>query len=193
MLKEISCKHFIKNPLIFSNGLNTILGDNYSTNSIGKSTILMIIDFVFGGGSYIEKDSGTVKELGQHSFNFEFIFNGISHYYSRNTNNHLFISICDKDYNLISEINAKEYTENLKEYYNIKNSSSFRAMLNPYSRIWGKGNYDVDKPIQTHIKSKESDAIDNLIKLFNLYSTISENKNNIKDQEESKKNITWAS
>ncbi|XKW97888.1 hypothetical protein R8G64_05205 [Tenacibaculum maritimum] len=54
MLKEINCKHFIKNPLIFSNGLNTILGDNYSTNSIGKSTLLMIIDFVFGGGSYRE-------------------------------------------------------------------------------------------------------------------------------------------
>lgn len=187
MLKEISCKHFIKNPLIFSNGLNTILGDNYSTNSIGKSTILMIIDFVFGGGSYIEKDSGTIKELGEHSFNFEFIFNEVSQYYSRNTNNHLIISICDKDYNTISEINAKEYNENLKEYYNIKNSSSFRAMVNPYSRIWGKGNYDVDKPIQTHIKSKESDAIDNLIKLFNLYNTISENKNKIKNQEESKK------
>lgn len=187
MLKEINCKHFIKNPLIFSNGLNTILGDNYSTNSIGKSTLLMIIDFVFGGGSYIEKDSGTIKELGDHSFNFEFIFNEVPHYYNRNTDNHLIITICDKDYNPISEINAKEYTENLKEYYEIKNSSSFRAMINPYSRIWGKGNYDVDKPIQTHIKSKESDAIDNLIKLFNLYSTISETKSKIKNQEESKK------
>ncbi|XKW97889.1 hypothetical protein R8G64_05210 [Tenacibaculum maritimum] len=60
-------------------------------------------------------------------------------------------------------------------------------MINPYSRIWGKGNYDVDKPIQTHIKSKESDAVDNLIKLFNLYSTISETKSKIKNQEESKK------
>ena len=37
MLKEINCKNFIENPIKFSSGLNSILGDNYSTNSIGKS------------------------------------------------------------------------------------------------------------------------------------------------------------
>ncbi len=60
-------------------------------------------------------------------------------------------------------------------------------MVNPYSRIWGKGNYDVDKPIQNHIKTSESESIDNLIKLFSLFESIAETKNKIKSQEESKK------
>lgn len=189
MLREINCKGFIKNPLIFGKGLNSILGDDYSTNSIGKSTILMIIDFVFGGGSYIEKNSGAIKELGHHSFNFKFTFNNQAHFYKRSTENHLIVSICDKDYNVISEINAKAYTDELKKLYNIKNSSTFRSMVNPYSRIWGKGNYDVDKPIHNHIQNKESEAVDNLIKLFDLFESISETKIKIKSQEESKKII----
>jgi len=187
MLKEINCKEFIKNPLIFDKGLNTILGDNYSTNSIGKSTLLMIIDFVFGGGSYMEKNSGAIKEFGHHSFNYKFVFNNIPYYYKRNTENHLIVSVCDKDYYPISEINAKSFTQELKNLYLIENVSSFRSMVNPYSRIWGKGNYDVDKPIHNHIQNKESEAVDNLIKLFNLFSSISETKNKINNQEESKK------
>ena len=173
MLKEINCKEFIKTPLVFGKGLNTVLGDNYSTNSIGKSTLLMIIDFVFGGSSYIDKDSGSIKELGHHSFNFEFIFNKKSYYFSRNTDNHLIINNCDKEYNSISEIDAKKFTQKLKDLYDLKSTSSLRAMVNPYSRIWGKDNYNVDKPIQTHSKGKEADAIDNLIRLFNLFQSIS--------------------
>lgn len=189
MLKEINCKEFIKNPLVFDKGLNTILGDNYSTNSIGKSTLLMIIDFVFGGSSYIEKNSGAIKELGHHSFNYKFVFSGNSYYYKRSTENHLIVDVCDKDYNSISEINAKSFTQELKKLYGIKSVSSFRSLVNPYSRIWGKGNYDVDKPIHNHIQNKESEAVDNLIKLFNLFNSISETKNKIKNQEESKKII----
>lgn len=52
MLKEINCPQFIKPTIIFTKGLNSILGDDVSTNSIGKSTFLMIIDFVFGGNTF---------------------------------------------------------------------------------------------------------------------------------------------
>lgn len=190
MLKEINCKEFIKTPLVFDKGLNSVLGDNYSTNSIGKSTLLMIIDFVFGGGSYIENNSGAVEELGHHSINIKFIFNDQPHFYSRSTENPMVVNICDKDYNQISEINARAYTEELKKLYAIQISSSFRSMVNPYSRIWKKGNYNVDKPIHNHIQNKESEAVDNLIQLFNLFDSISETKKKIKDQQESKKILT---
>ena len=54
MLKEIRCDKFvskgsIRKPIIFHKGLNTVLGSDSGTNSIGKSTFLMIVDFVFGG------------------------------------------------------------------------------------------------------------------------------------------------
>ena len=81
MLKEINCKQFIENPIIFSSGLNSILGDDYSTNSIGKSTLLMIIDFIFGGSTFLTKNSGSIKELGHLTYNYEFIFDSKSYYF----------------------------------------------------------------------------------------------------------------
>lgn len=187
MLKELSCDYFIESPLYFKRGLNTVLGDNYSTNSIGKSTFLMIIDFIFGGNSYMEKDSGTIKELGNHSFNFKFTFQNEDYYFSRSTENHRVVNECDKDYNILYETATHTYVNKLKKLYSIENLLTFRSMVNPFSRIWGKGNYDVDKPIQNHIKKSESDSIDNLIKLFNLFESIEETKNKIKSEEESKK------
>lgn len=147
----------------------------------------MIIDFIFGGNSYIEKDSGAIKEIGDHTFKFKFTFNDENYYFSRSTENHRFINECDNDYNVLFEVARHSYVERLKKLYNIHTDQTFRAMVNPYSRIWGKGNYDVDKPIQNHIKTSESESIDNLIKLFNLFESIADTKNKIKSQEESKK------
>lgn len=39
----------LKKVITFHKGLNVVLGDNKGTNSIGKSTLLMVIDFIFGG------------------------------------------------------------------------------------------------------------------------------------------------
>ena len=54
MLIEICCDKFmdggeVRPPIKFEKGLNTILGASRASNSIGKSTFLMVIDFVFGG------------------------------------------------------------------------------------------------------------------------------------------------
>lgn len=187
MLKEIKCNKFIESPITFFNGLNTILGDDYSTNSIGKSTLLMIIDFIFGGSTFLEKNSGAIKELGHLSFQFKFEFLDTAFFYSRTTDNNQIVSICDKDYNVLSELDLTKYTDKLKIHYQLNVESSFRAAVNPYSRIWGKDNYNVDKPISNFIKESDSVSIDNLIKLFKLYNIISKTSNLIKSQEESKK------
>lgn len=53
MLKEIYCellktKNRPSGKITFHNGLNVVLGSNVGTTSIGKSTSLLIIDFIFG-------------------------------------------------------------------------------------------------------------------------------------------------
>ncbi len=51
MLVEIHCDEFMsygkpRKPIIFHEGLNTVLGGQSADNSIGKSTFLLIIDYV---------------------------------------------------------------------------------------------------------------------------------------------------
>ena len=60
MLLEIYCDKFLENgnirPAIeFHNGLNVVLGDELGANSIGKSTFLLVVDFIFGGDDYVKK------------------------------------------------------------------------------------------------------------------------------------------
>jgi hypothetical protein len=190
MLTEINCDKFIENKIVFKSGLNSILGDNYSTNSIGKSTLLMIIDFVFGGNTFIENNSGAINQLGHLTFKFKFDFHSNNYYYLRSTDSSETIGICDKEYNVINEISVDAYTAQLKANYSLKVESSFRSAINPYSRIWKKDNYNVDKPILNFIKEAESVSVENLIKLFGVYNEIAQTSNQIKAQEESKKILT---
>lgn len=83
MLKEIYCellktKNRPSGKIIFHNGLNVVLGSNVGTTSIGKSTSLLIIDFVFGGDTYAKSDA--VKELGNHTIYFIFQFDGVDYH-----------------------------------------------------------------------------------------------------------------
>jgi|SRR5690554_2076450 len=192
MLKEIRCDKFIKSPITFDKGLNTVLGDNYSTNSIGKSMFLMILDFIFGGNSYTTIDSGAQKNIGHQTFKFHFAFSQNDRYYSRNTENPEIFTVCDKDYNGLTEIDKSEYTSRLKIDYEIDCELSFRQIVNPFSRIWGKENYNVNEPLRNAVKESASIPVANIIKLFKLYDTIEELSYEIKNKEESRKILNGA-
>lgn len=61
MLTEVYCDKFktggkegeLRLSVRFHKGVNAVIGDNNMSNSIGKSTFFMIIDFIFGGDDYI--------------------------------------------------------------------------------------------------------------------------------------------
>lgn len=173
MLKTIECDKFNETPIIFHKGLNTIVGDDVASNSIGKSNMLMIIDFVFGGTDYIKRNTDTVKNLGEHLFKFSFEFEDETLYFSRDTKTFDNINICNKDYNIIKTIKTEDYGNLLKTKYNITNDDlSFRSILSLYFRIYGRENLNERKPLQLFNKQKESDAIIILVKLFKKYETI---------------------
>ncbi|MBY8963341.1 hypothetical protein KJK34_11305 [Flavobacterium sp. D11R37] len=187
MLIEIQCDKFITKKIKFKKGLNAVLGDNLSTNSIGKSTMLMIIDFIFGGSSFLKENFGSINELGNLEFKFLLKFGRYSYFFIRSTEHDQILFRCNKDYQITDEIEIDEYTLMLRNLYNLSPNSSFRAAVNPYSRIWKKDNYSVDKPITNHPKEKEQTAIENLIKLFDLYDNISLYVKEIKNKSQSKK------
>ena len=192
MLKQIRCDKFNNKIINFHTGLNVVLGDNKATNSIGKSTLLMIIDFIFGGNSYITKNNDVVDNIGHHSFNFELEFDNEKFYFIRNTENHLTLSVCDKNYNKIKDISLDEYKIFLaKKYDNEFLGNSFRSVVGNYSRIWGKDNYDVEKPLKQQNSNSES-AIINIIKLFNKYKSIESLEKQMRVIEDKKKTINKA-
>ena len=82
MLKRIKCDKFSKKEIIFYPGLNAVIGDDIASNSIGKSTLLMIIDFVFGGNTYIKTNGDAINQLDHHEFQFEFEFKKEKLYFS---------------------------------------------------------------------------------------------------------------
>ena len=64
-----------RSPIIFKEGLNVVLGKEDGENSIGKSSAMLAIDFVFGGNSYISSDG--VKHIGHHqSFSVTEVLSG---------------------------------------------------------------------------------------------------------------------
>ncbi|MBN8046927.1 hypothetical protein J0A94_03735 [Paraclostridium bifermentans] len=194
MLKEIKSKIFRIDKIEFHQGLNIVVGDDCASNSIGKSTLLMIIDFIYGGNTYITYNKDVVKNMGEHEFLYSFEFDNNIYKFIRTTADSENVYKCDDDYNILKSITLDEYTKFLKEMYKIDNKySTFRSLVSLYSRIWGKNNYDIDKPLNVHNKSKDKDMINNLIKLFSKYEKIDTINKNIKQYTEENKAITKAS
>ena len=175
MLEKIKCEKFIEQSINFHAGLNVVLGDDIASNSIGKSTLLMIIDFAFGGSDYINKNKDALEQLGQHSFNFIFNFNGNRLFFTRSTENYRTVLVCNQKFEELSSISLDEYTNILQKEYKCQlNELSFRNIIGRYFRVYGKENLNEKKPIQYFEKETSSRSIITLIKLFNNYTVISE-------------------
>lgn len=191
MLVEIKSNIFREKEIKFHSGLNIILGDEKAGNSIGKSNLLLIIDFIFGGNTYLSHSKDVLEQLGEHSFYFCFKFEK-EYKFKRNTESSTIILMCDNNYNLIGEtITIEDFTKFLQEKYNINYSdTTFRNLVGVYSRIWGKNNFNIYKPLKTYENdAKENIGIDNLIKLFNRYDELNKINETLKKDTESKKTL----
>ena len=108
MLVEVWCDKFISNgkvrkPIRFHAGLNAVLGDDNGSNSIGKSTFLMILDFVFGGTDYVKKCVDVQENVKEHTICFAFDFDGQNYYFSRNTVDYNKVVQCDSEYQALPD------------------------------------------------------------------------------------------
>lgn len=193
MLVEIKCDKFRNQVIKFNNSLNVILGDEKAANSIGKSTFLMVIDFVFGGNSFIKFNTDVFDELGHHDYLFCFTFGTENYRFKRNTYKYELIHKCDENYKEIEAISAKEFRIFLKSKYKIPSKDiTFRSVVGLYSRIWGKGNLDVKKPLHPAQEQKSSACVENLIKLFNRYDNIRDLVDNFKQGTDERSALTKA-
>ncbi|WP_099468745.1 DUF2326 domain-containing protein [Konateibacter massiliensis] len=173
MLKQIYCEKFLQKEVIFNSGLNAVVGDNIASNSIGKSTMLMIIDFVFGGEDYIKKNHDTVDQLGHHEFKFIFEFNEKRYFFIRSTSEYKFLSKCNEKFEIISTDKVENFTVWLQEQYSCQLADlSFRSIVGRYFRIYGKENLNERKPIQYFEKETAAMSIAALLKQFDKYKVL---------------------
>lgn len=178
MLKMIRCDKFMENgrlrpPIIFNAGLNTVLGSQTGSNSIGKSTFLMILDFVFGGDDYVSKSTDVQDAILVHTIEFMFEFDGKSYYYSRSTGDHTVVNICDKDFNVIKTIPNKHYMEFLAEKYGLNLPGlTLRNAVGRFFRVYGRETLDENHPLKAVIRESDKYGIESLLKLCNKYAAV---------------------
>lgn len=193
MLIEIYCSSLKQKKIAFDQGLNVILGDDKSTNSIGKSTSLLLVDFAMGGDAYPELASSIINEIGHHSVGFAFRFDNNIFRYVRFTKEPSRVFKADENYVTQENLSIKKYTDWLKLNYSISHlPGSWRSLIGLYSRIWGKKNDNVDKPLQAHTSDSDNNSINQLIKLFNYYDRIENAEYNLKNAKETKDALNLA-
>lgn len=178
MLKMIQCDQFICNnqvrsPIVFKRGLNTILGDEIGSNSIGKTTFLMILDFVFGGDDYVRRSIDVQANIGPHTLKFAFEFEDGLHYFARTTDDLTTIKVCDAHYQLVKTISKDAYTKFLSKKFKLDLPDlTLRNALSRFFRVHGRETLDPKQPLQNAMKEPQHTGIDALLKLFDRYEAV---------------------
>lgn len=195
MLVEVQCDKFIKNgqirePIRFHKGLNAVLGDDNGSNSIGKSTFLMILDFVFGGTDYIKKCVDVQENVKEHTINFTFDFDGEIVHFSRNTVDYNKIVRCDSKYQSLEDekpLSLQEYGEFLcKKYGLMADGITWRSAVARFIRVYKRDTLDEERPLRSSKDEKAADVIKNYMRLFDRYSAVEAQIKKAADAEDEK-------
>lgn len=181
MLVEVRCDKFISNgkvrePIRFHSGLNAVLGDDNGSNSIGKSTFLMILDFVFGGTDYVKKCVDVQENVKEHTICFAFNFDGQMYYFSRNTVDYNNVVKCDSKYQPLSDeepLSLQKYGEFLCEHYALSaEGTTWRGAVARFIRVYKRDTLDEERPLRSSKDEKTADAIKGYMRLFDRYSSV---------------------
>lgn len=180
MLVEVRCDKFISNgkvrePIRFHAGLNVVLGDDNGSNSIGKSTFLMILDFVFGGTDYIQKCVDVQENVKEHTICFAFDFGGQMYYFSRNTVDYNNVVKCNAEYQALPEepLSLQKYGEFLCEHYALlAEGITWRGAIARFIRVYKRDTLDEERPLRSSKDESATVAIQRYMRLFDRYSSV---------------------
>lgn len=184
MLTSMYCDKLSRSFLTFNAGLNTILGPKSGANSIGKSSVLYLIDFVFGGTSFVEKCADVIERKGHFNVDSTFQFGDVCYKFSRSTESPNEVLFCVE--NCVKSI--EDFREFLfSSYCFSEGEPSFRNLTSRFIRIWRKGNEDPERPLHSVPSENYNSIKDLLIKTFG-YADLFEEMNNSKKKQDALKN-----
>ncbi|HIF9501322.1 DUF2326 domain-containing protein [Photobacterium damselae] len=185
MLKSISCEKLIDTTLTFQHGLNSVVGADDAHNSIGKSSILMLIDFAFGGDDFTTKCDDVIKNVEDFDLVVTYEFDK-TYSFVRNTGS------SDSVYHVEEQelLTIEEYRNFLKNSYGIdKYELSFRECVSAFYRVYQRDNYNDKRPLDNFPKETWASIRKRILKLFNEYHAISKLEQDKKTETENKNNI----
>ncbi|MBB1465028.1 hypothetical protein H5300_17115 [Vibrio sp. SG41-7] len=185
MLKSIMCEKLVETTLTFERGLNSVVGADDAHNSIGKSSVLMLIDFAFGGSDFPEKCDDVIKNVKHFDVGFTFEFDKV-YTFVRNTGTN------DSVYHIEDSnvLTIDEYRKLLREKYNIdRYALSFRECVSAFFRIYQRDNHNEKRPLDIVSKEKWLAIRKRILKLFDEYSAISKLEQNRKIETDIQKDI----
>lgn len=171
MLTYIECEWFTDKRITFKESLNIVVGDRANSNSIGKSTLLKVVDFIYGGDTLITHSKDVHETLGHHSYVFKLTLDK-EYVFERNTGAPTLIHLhCENGE--IKEWSTSEYLEFLHQQYTPEiEELSFRSVVSLMTRVWGRDNLDVRRPLHNFSAESGSQCIDWLIKVFNRFGPL---------------------
>lgn len=189
MLKRIKCTKLADN-LEFHDGANYIVGDNKASNSIGKTTALLLIDFALGGTTYAQSEEIELF-IGDHTLEIEFDFAGKQYFFNRSFESSEYVTRIGGDDK--HKLSIKQYTDFLKAKYELEAvETTFRDIVSLYSRIWGKRNISPTKPLSTVPNESGSKAVIRLLKLYQKYAEIGLISQSLRDLKDERKTLEKA-
>lgn len=169
MLKSITCEKLVQSSIQFKVGLNAVVGADDAHNSIGKSSVLMLIDFAFGGSDFPKKCDDVIKNVGHLDIGAEFVFDkGYSFVRSTQTPESVYYVEGEQ------LLTLKEFTAFLKNKYLTSNSEiSFRECVSGFFRIYQRDNYNHKRPLDLTVREKWEVVRKRILRMFNMYWVIS--------------------
>lgn len=178
MLTRVECDKFlddgkVREPIVFHSGLNVILGGSKADNAVGKSTFLLILDFVFGGDSYIESNRTLFEKVGPHEIKFEFEFDGEKYFFSRSTSKDGVKTVKRFIGENVESLSIDDYRMMLQRLYSIQNEGlSFRDLVGSFTRAVGKYNADYKNPMSSAKGETGEKCVRRLLRMFDAYGPI---------------------
>lgn len=193
MLFELKCGSFKhgngenRGVIRFHEGLNVLQGGEQADNSIGKSTFLLILDFVFGGKKFLS--SVAVKKIPNQEICFCFKFEHLYYFKRKTFDGASYVYKCDEKYENEEKIKLSDYTGFLAKKYSIPeyDNFSFRTFQSNFMRIAGKDNVNINDPLNNGYHENFKLKITRLEKIFEEYSKISKIKEQVNDLGNKKK------
>lgn len=171
MLTFIECEWFTEKRITFKEKLNIVVGDRANSNSIGKSTLLKIIDFIYGGDTLTTHSKDVAQTLGHHSYVFQLRLDR-EYVFERNTGTPTLLHVHESD-GTRRELSISDYLDFLRLHYtNSIEDLSFRSVVSLVTRVWGRDNLDVRRPLHDFTQESGSQCIDWLIKVFKRFGPL---------------------